>query len=386
MTLPKTEAARIADRAVSLWERLRQCRDGQVPFGDPPECRGLRLERWQQVVAKGDPQAFESRLAWDGLTLQEVQAALACAEEPAPKPQWLEVFVDLIQSVEDDQLHPPAPISGDSDHPRPFEDVLFPLVRAAGHCLRRKMESTRAGAAVQPQILLSAQAQRALEMGLLNRLCQVCAPCLQSDFSHFRPAGYALLNKLVGATGATGTRHYREFVRRLVSANLMPMFERYPVLARLVAVVVENWAEYCAEFLSNLQADTPLIESFIPWSSARSLGEVAELRFGLSDSHAQGRCVIGLTFSNGLKLAYKPKSLGIDRAFNRVVQWCNQQGLALDLRTVRILDRQGYGWMEWLDSMPCADAKDASDFYRRAGGCSWRCCTFCAARIATMRT
>ena len=367
MTLSQAAADRIADRAASLWERLRQGQGGQSPSGETDGRTERRLDRWRQVVARGDRPAFEDRLSWDGLTLQDARQALACAEAPAPRPQWLEVFVDLIQSVEQYRLHPPAAISVDPCHPRPFEDVLYPLVYAARCRLRREMESATGDSAEQPRMLLSDEAQRALEMGLLDRLCQVCAYSLQFDFSRFRPAGYSLLNTLVGATDGTSTRHYREFVHRLRSADLLPMFEQHPVLARLVAVVVANWVAHCAEFLSNLRRDLPLLEQFFQAPSNGSPGEVAQLRFGLSDAHRQGRCVIGLTFSDGRKLAYKPKPLGIDHAFNQLVHWYNRQGSALELKAVRILDRPGYGWMEWLDQLPCADAEDARDFYQRAG-------------------
>ncbi len=368
MIASRVEASRIADQAVSLWERLRHREDGQSCSGSgEPGRTERRLDRWRHIVARGDPLAFQRRLAWDDLTLPAVQAALACAEAPAPSPPWLEVFVDLIQSVEQCRRDPPATIPRDLDQPRPFEDVLLPLVHAARRRLHRRLETQDPASAELPGVPPSGQAYLALEMGLLDRLCRVCAPSLQSDFSGFRPAGHSLLNALVGATGNASTRHYSQFAGQLLSANLMPMFERHPVLARLVVLIVENWVAYCAEFQSHLRRDLPLIEECFRASSGRSVGAVVQLRFALSDFHRQGRCVIGLTFSCGLKLAYKPKPLGIDRAFNQLVDWCNQQGLTLDLKTVRILERPGYGWMEWLDQQPCAGEDDAGRFYRRAG-------------------
>jgi type 2 lantibiotic biosynthesis protein LanM len=366
VTASKVEAIRIADRAASFWERLRHREDSQRCSDEVPERTERRLDRWRHVVARGDPLAFQRRLAWDNLTLPGVQAALACAEASAPSsPQWREVFVDLIQSVEHSRLHPPATIARNRDQPRPFEDVVLPLVYAARRRLHRTMQCP--DSAELPGGLLSDRAYMSLELGLLDRLCRVCAESLQSDFSSFRPVGHSLLNALVGATGTTSTRHYDAFVGHLLSANLMPMFEKYPVLARLAVVIVENWVAYCAEFQSHLRRDLPLIEKCFQVASDGSLGEVVQLRFALSDFHRHGRCVMALTFSCGLKLAYKPKPLGIDRAFNQLIHWCNQQGLTPDLKTVRVLDRPGHGWMEWVDQQPCADDGEARRFYRRAG-------------------
>ena len=365
MTASKVEAVHIADRAVSFWERLRHREERAACSGGVPEQTQRRLDRWRHVAAKGDPLAFQRRLAWDDLTVPDVQAALACAEASAPRPDWLEVFDDLITLVKQYRLHPPATTARDRDRPRPFEDALLPLVYAARRRLHRRMQCP--DSAELPRGLLSDQAYLSLELGLLDRLCGVCAQSLQADFSSFRPVGHSLLNALVGSTGGASTRYYNDFVSHLRSANLMPMFEKYPVLARLVVVVVENWVEYCAEFQSHLLRDLPLIERCFEGSSDGSLGQVVQLRFALSDFHRQGRCVIGVTFSCGVKLAYKPKPLGIDLAFSQLIQWCNQQGLTLDLKMVRVLDRPGYGWMEWVDQQPCADQEEARNFYRRAG-------------------
>ena len=373
------EARRLADRAVSLWERLGHPDDGTSSSGGASKQVVQRVNRWQDVVAKGDPQAFQRRLAWDGLTTTRVEAALARAEAfeaaaptvptapTALSPPWLETFVDLIRSVEEDRLHPPGAVSDDHDQPRPFEDVLLPLIHAARRRLHRRMETYPSPFAGSPGRLLRDTASRSLEMGLLDRLCRVCAPSLQAEFSEFRPAGHGLLNALVGATEGASTRHYDAFVGHLLSANLMPIFEKYPVLARLVALVVEQWVTTCVEFQLSLREDASLIEECFEEVEGGPFGEVVQLRFGLSDSHRQGRCVMKVTFSSGLSLAYKPKSLGIDRAFHQLVEWCNRQGLALDLKPVRTLDRGDHGWMEWLEQRPCADEEEAGHFYWRAG-------------------
>lgn len=346
MTVSTNEATRIAERAVSLWERMRGPEDRDWPDSEPLEQSERRLERWRRVVAKGDPVTFQRRLAWDGWTLPAVQAALARAEAPAQPPPWLPIFVEVIHAVRSYRRNPPSASARDRDRPRPFEDVVLPLVHAARRRLHRAMHCH--ASAELPRGLLSDQAHLSLERGLLDRLCRVCAPSLQSDFSSVRPAGHSLLNVLIGPTGTASTKHYTDFVSRLLSDDLMPMFDRYPVLARLVVGVIEHWVTYCAEFQSHLGRDVPLIDQCFRGTSEGALGEVVELRFGLSDFHHHGRCVLGLRFSCGLELAYKPKPLGIDRAFNEIVEWCNRQGPTLDLKAVRVLDRPGtVGWSGW---------------------------------------
>ncbi|MCC7243106.1 MAG: type 2 lantipeptide synthetase LanM, partial [Acidobacteria bacterium] len=365
MTPPGAQAIRIADRAASLWERLGDSRDAPAESGGALEETARRLDRWRDVAAQGSAPAFERRLAWDGLTLPAVQAALDRAESPAPSLEWLEPFGELIESIEFCRRDPPATIARDEGRPRPFEEVVRPLVQAARRRLHRVMGCP--DSAALPSGLLCRRAYLALELGLLDRLCRICAASLQEQFGRTRPIGLTLLNALGGTVGTTSTRHYDAFVEELLSTNLMPFFEAYPALARVVTIVIGNWVAHCAEFQSRLLSDLPLIEATFQPDADRPLGTVADLRVALSDVHRHGRFVLGLTFSSGLKLAYKPKSLGIDLAFNDFIRWCNRQGVTLDLKATRILDRPGYGWMEWIDQQPCAGHEDAARFYRRAG-------------------
>ena len=75
MIVSTAEASRIADRAVSLWERLRHREGSESCSGKVPERTERRLDRWRHVVAKGDPLGFQRRLAWDDLTLPDAQAS-----------------------------------------------------------------------------------------------------------------------------------------------------------------------------------------------------------------------------------------------------------------------------------------------------------------------
>jgi hypothetical protein len=180
--LSDDEAARIGRRAATLWERLCQRGDSQaVCPAVASEDVKRRLERWRQVVAKGDEVAFRRRLAWDGVTWRDAERALASADAPTPRPPWLGVFLDLIRSVEDYRLDPPGAIARDPARPRPFEDLLFPLVHGARRRLARRM-ATASGVPGGPGgALFSQGARAALEMGLLDRLSRVAAPCTHSS-------------------------------------------------------------------------------------------------------------------------------------------------------------------------------------------------------------
>ncbi len=327
-----------------------------------------RVARWQTVVAGGDADVFQRRLTLDGLTLSRVRVALANANAPAPPPPWLTVFVELLDSMAEYRRHPPRIVCRNLERPRPFEDALHPIVFGARQRLRRAMNGSQALWHELPRGCLSEEAYRSLEIGLLDRLSQTCARSLLAEFSAFRPAGHGLLNTLVGATGSGQRQHYDAFIAYLLSQDLLPFFETYPVLARLTSEIVAGWVEYCAEFHSALREDaSALAQAFGMAPGAPSDDGVVALRVGLSDPHRRGRSVMKVTFADGLELAYKPRSVAIDRAFAQLVDWCNQRGLSVALDAAATLTCGEHGWMQWIDPRPCADAAEASRFYRRAG-------------------
>ena len=59
-----------------------------------------RVERWRAIVAAGDPDLFEKRLAWDNLTPERVAYALA---DPSPvggdTPPWAELLLEIVRET-----------------------------------------------------------------------------------------------------------------------------------------------------------------------------------------------------------------------------------------------------------------------------------------------
>ncbi|HBL59325.1 MAG TPA: type 2 lantipeptide synthetase LanM, partial [Cyanobacteria bacterium UBA8803] len=97
------------------------------------------------------------------------------------------------------------------------------------------------------------------------------------------------------------------------------------------------------------------------------LGKVISIQSDLSDPHQDGKSVIALAFESGLKVVYKPKGLGVELAYTQFLEWCNQQGVPLPFKILKICDRQTHGWVEYAEHLPCADEAAAGRFYQRAG-------------------
>jgi type 2 lantibiotic biosynthesis protein LanM len=157
---------------------------------------------------------------------------------------------------------------------------------------------------------------------------------------------------------------YRRFVAEMKSGGLALFYQRFPVLARMLAMLTDLVIEATSEFLDRLATDLPEICKM--WG-CRQLGPVVTISPALSDMQRGGRRVMGVTFANGLRLIYKPTDLGIDIAYNGFLTWLNDHGAPVDLRPLRVLDFGTHGWIEYVTADGCADRAAVECYYRRTG-------------------
>ena len=92
-----------------------------------------------------------------------------------------------------------------------------------------------------------------------------------------------------------------------------------------------------------------------------------EVRSGLSDPHDGGRTVAVVRFASGLRVVYKPRPVGLEAAFSRLLQWWNGSAGGPELVVPRVVVRRGYGWMQFVDHEACSDRRAAGRYYERAG-------------------
>ncbi|GAB3944408.1 type 2 lanthipeptide synthetase LanM family protein [Kribbella albertanoniae] len=167
--------------------------------------------------------------------------------------------------------------------------------------------------------------------------------------------------ELVGATPAL---RFLNFTHRLVGGSeLAELLATYPVLARVLGESCRQSIEGHLELLARLAEDRDsLITALL---DGRDPGALVSIETS-GDAHRGGRCTAILTFANGTRLVYKPRSLDLHGHFNELVDWLNTK-TGLDLRTVELLRRPDYGWLEYIASEPCADAGAVRRFYHRQG-------------------
>jgi type 2 lantibiotic biosynthesis protein LanM len=324
-----------------------------------------RIEKWCQGVAQGKWKNFEKRLAWDGLDLSMVRRVLdsvGIAHE-GYLPAWVKTLKEAMQTsasiwenCENDELGKYRFL--DPQEPVPFEEVFLQFVELA-----RQRLIVQAGASYH---LLSESAHAALERSLLRHLSSLGSQAIGLKFSIFRTFQQpSLAHLLKPLQGNSSKDQYRLFIRGMLNGKLLSFLQEYSVLARLLSVTTDLWVDATEEFLQRLASNWGNIQQ--TFQGETELGQVVNVQSDISDPHNNGRSAIAVTFDSGLKLIYKPKDLGSEQVYFKLLAWFNDHGAPLPFKLLKILNYSTHGWVEFVEHLPCQDEGEVKRYYQRAG-------------------
>ena len=356
MVISQQDLIEIVEQASTLTERLgKQFIPHEAQVNS--QLISSRWKTWCQGVAKGNIEQFAKRLVWDGVDSGAVSTLLGEVRLAEPKhlPVWAETLLEVL-NTNWETAYTSAYRCLDAEQPVPFEELYLPFV----HLARQKLIA-QVGSSWH---LLSESAQICLERQLLLRLASLCAQSLNLEFSLFKglkQSTFTILEERQQDIGSN--QHYKTFVQNLKTTKLLSFFQKYSVLARLVATAMNFWVEEKAEFLQRLGLDLLTIEQTFQQDTT----QVVAIKLNLSDPHNRGRSVIALTFASGLKVIYKPRGLSLEAAYFQLLAWCNQQKVLLPFKIPKLIDCTTYGWMEYVEHLPCEDAAAAQRYYQRTG-------------------
>lgn len=329
-------------RALPLSERARALAGRTLPPPPGPSRAVERsLARWREQSPFGDPRRFAERLASEGLSEPHFLRLLALADADVEPPAWARWWDDL---------------PGLASPPRtPEAALLAPLVDRAATRLRTALaaagEAPGAPPMDEPAVL------RSLVRALSQRLRQLASPTLALELQVAELRG-ELAGDLPGERRAA-------FAARLAEpARSRELWTEYPVLARQLALVTEQWTAAGVELIERLAADWQRVRR--SFGASAEVGPLLEVSLGRGDAHRGGRSVAVLTFSRGFRVVYKPRSLTLDARFGELLGWLAARG-APRLRAPRTLARGAYGWAEFIDHAPCTSRAAAGRFCERQG-------------------
>ncbi|WBB76084.1 type 2 lanthipeptide synthetase LanM family protein [Micromonospora sp. WMMD1128] len=348
-----TDPVRPGDAAWFLGHSLRERLTGRSPAGPVDvEVGRIRLKMWRdEPVHTRRPDLMARHLAEHGLDSDGLARMLGEAPETVrdrfdEEPGYARRLTDAWRR------HPPAD-QGDDDAAG-FATIAAPLVASARDRLRSRIDALVAG---HPQLTAPALAAH-LGPGPSDTLNGMLARVMALELNVLRVRG--------DLPGDDPHARFHHFLRRLRQPeHALALLREYPVLARDLIRVVDNWEAARLEFARRLVADHATLADRCGVPDA--LGDLAGVSFGAGDSHRGGRSVAVVRFTSGVRVMYKPRRLQVDRHFQQLLRWLDERGAQPPLRTFWVLDRGAYGWTEFVAGGPCADRDALSRFHRRQG-------------------
>lgn len=167
--------------------------------------------------------------------------------------------------------------------------------------------------------------------------------------------------------GETPEERFQSFSSRLRQRDVaLSILQEYPVLARQLIISIDAWVDTSLELLHRLSRDWDTIRA--TFNSNGDPGMLTEVAGGIGDTHRGGRSVLIIGFASGVKVVYKPKPLAVDAHFQELLAWLNQRGGHPPFRTLQVIDRGDYGWVEFVPAQGCATREEVQRFYERQGG------------------
>ncbi|NEX19731.1 type 2 lantipeptide synthetase LanM [Thiorhodococcus mannitoliphagus] len=363
--LTDTDLDALYRRALTLPERLTSL-DRTAPTElASPETLDAICQAWRSALAaRPASDLLEARLAWAGWRYEDLARALCDGAVPARRPEWLQAVCGLVDWTATWYAVPePAGTAFDGripGAPLAFEELLAPAVDFAYRQLLGRLE----GPDERLSRHLAEGSAHDLCRGLLAALTQLAEEVLFAELEARRPAGQSLVLRVRGGPALSEERGlYDRWVAELGGDGLHAVFQRYPVLARLLGTRLAQWITATAELVTRLERDWDALTEMAGQSAT---AQIAWIQGNLSDPHHEGRSVMVLGFADGARMLYKPRDLRLDTAFASFLDWLDAAGGGR-LRAPRVLERDGYGWVEYLEPAPIQEPDGVGRFYRNAG-------------------
>ena len=236
----------------------------------------------------------------------------------------------------------------------PFGRVLEPFA-ARG---REQLERDAGDAAA----LLSPAARATSEAALLQLLSWLALPVLDQELA----LREGLEGRFPWQAASRSSLAYEQYADELANGGMAGVLREYPVLEEVLTSWTRGWARSHALLARRLADDWPLLRERFALHGARC--NVEAITAYRSDPHHGGATVTFVQLQNGPLLVYKPRALAMEEGFGELLQWANARRFPWPFRSVAVLDRNHYGWMEHVPAAPCASSAEVEAFYARVGG------------------
>ncbi|MBT2289869.1 type 2 lantipeptide synthetase LanM [Paenibacillus albidus] len=139
------------------------------------------------------------------------------------------------------------------------------------------------------------------------------------------------------------------------------VLKKYPVLYELVTSMTNNFLQYTVSIINHYEADHEQIKD----AFSQHFGSLKSITIDIGDAHCQGKSVALITSESG-QIIYKPRSLKVDIFYKEIIGHFNDAHKT-SLKVAQSLDRELYGWQEFIEELPCGNIDELSCYYYELG-------------------
>jgi type 2 lantibiotic biosynthesis protein LanM len=318
-----------------------------------------RLKRWRSQSPFNGGALFAERLEVDDIGEDEFRRLLgepaeALRDRAGETPAWL---ADIAAAFTGLSSTAPSPEPVGDKEWNTFLGVIEPLMAQGRGRLSEGLRALGGGTSRLPfdPAVFGAMAETHLKPRLMMMLMRTLA--LEVNVARLK-------GSLGGSTPGERFQAFFQSMRQPEAA--LAILHEYPVLARLVTLQIDRWVQSSLEFLQRLCSDwQDILSTFTPEADP---GTLIRLDIGAGDAHRGGRSVVIAGFSSGFQVVYKPRSLAVDVHFQKLLTWLNERGSHAPFRTLKLIRRDTYGWVEHISPQSCTSREELHRFYERQGG------------------
>lgn len=308
-----------------------------------------RFKQWLEVGGFTE-ETFRQRLAKEGLSIDEFLNIIGNEKVIThnPLPLWISKLNQIIEAWEPDS---------NSNRKGIFITFYEPFLSYSMNTLQKELEGMARKYDKDSFIDIPKVVGSIVET-LYRKLQQLSIRTLISEMHIAK-----ITDHLVGETSE---ERYHYFVHTLLDnkKHIWELLQIYPVLGRLMVETVERGIATHVEAIERFFIDFDAI-------CANFVGDfscLTEVKAGAGDTHQGGRSVSLFTFKSGDCLVYKPRSLAVDEHFSEFIAWINEKGFTHALISPQVLNRDIYGWQEFIPYRECKSPEEIRRFYYRQGG------------------
>lgn len=169
-----------------------------------------------------------------------------------------------------------------------------------------------------------------------------------------------LNNKL---SGSSSEERYNCFEKITETSEFKKFFQsKYPVLYKKMLELINNTYYYVREIYENFEKDKDILNEKIN----SCIEKIEDIFIGEGDTHNRGKSV-AIVYTNAGRLVYKPHSMASDYVFHRLLGWLNDNGTKFQLEGVKYVNRDKYGWQEYVNYVGNLNDNGAKEYYYKCG-------------------